>query len=84
MGEGTEGTSIEMPTFDASASNYQRFKLRFRAYANAMNFILALNRKSISSEMTKDYKDTATETKKKFLKANSNAMSAYTLALEGD
>jgi len=35
MGEGTEGTSIKMPTFDGSASNHQRFKLRFRAYANA-------------------------------------------------
>jgi len=84
MGEGTEGTSIKMPTFDGSAANYQRFKLRFRAYANAKNFILALSRPSISSAMPKDYKDTATETKKKFLKANSNAISAYTLALEGD
>jgi len=84
VGEGAEGTSTKMLTFDGSAANYQRFKLRFRAYANAKNFLLALSRPSISSAMPKDYKDTATETKKKFLKANSNVMSAYTLALEGD
>ena len=49
MGEGTDGTSIEMPTFDSNAANYQRFKLRFREYSNAKNFILILSRPSISS-----------------------------------
>ena len=81
---GRKAHKLKCQHFDGSAANYQRFKLRFRAYANAKNFILALSRPSISSAMPKDYNDTATETKKKFLKANSNEMSAYTLALEGD
>ncbi len=51
---------------------------------NAKNFILVLSRPSISSPMPKNYKDTATETKKKFLKANSNVMSAYTLCKQYD
>ena len=75
-----ESTSIKLPTFKGEKELYQKFKLRFRAYANAKGFLSALSRDNIPKDST----DNDTEEKKLFIKANNNAVSAYTLALEGD
>ena len=71
-----------MPTFDGKKEKFQRFMLKFRAYASEKNFKYALKE---SEYMPEDPEaEELTEDQKKWVKANEKAVSAYTMALIGE
>jgi hypothetical protein len=81
-------TIIQLPTYHGDPAAYQKFILCFRAYSNAKGYAVALDPLATNMPTSEtDITDTDRKIaaiKKAYVKANANAVSAYTLALEGD
>ena len=72
-----------MPTFDGKKEKFQKFKLKFKAYANAKGFKEALA--DTTANLPADPNAEAlTDEQRKSVKANNDAVCAYTMALIGD
>ena len=72
-----------LPTFDGKKENYQKFKLKFNAYANAKGFLEVLSEDD--NELPADPNaEELTDAQRKSVKVNKNAVCAYTMALVGD
>lgn len=76
------GSFRAIPTFDGKKENYQRFMLKFRAYASERGFKRVLT----SSDDKPEDPEAAglTEVQQKWVKENEKAVSAYTMALTGE
>ena len=85
-----EGSStvVKLPTYKGVPAGYQKFRLRFSAYCNAKGFAIGLKPQAVNMPTSEtDVTDTdplVAASKLAYVKANANAVSAYTLALEGD
>ena len=85
-----EGSStvVKLPTYKGVPAGYQKFRLRFSAYCNAKGFAIGLRPQAVNMPTSEtDVTDTdplVAASKLAYVKANANAVSAYTLALEGD
>jgi hypothetical protein len=72
-----------MPTFDGKKDKFQKFKLKFKAYANAKGFKEALV--ATTADLPADPNNAElSDDQKKRVKANNDAVCAYTMALIGD
>jgi hypothetical protein len=85
-----EGSStvLKFSVYQGDPDKFQRFLLRYKAYANAKGFAdalvpLATNMPTSETDIT-DTDPKIAAIKKAYVKANANAVSVYTLALEGD
>ena len=85
-----EGSStvVKLPTYKGVPAGYQKFRLRFSAYCNAKGFVIGLKPQAVNMPTSEtDVTDTdplVAASKLAYVKANANAVSAYTPALEGD
>ena len=84
-----EGSStvLKFSVYQGDPDKFQRFLLRYKAYANAKGFAdalvpLATNMPTSETDITDTDRTKIAAIKKAYVKANANAVSAYTLALE--